>query len=95
MIYTDGSKGLNLKGIKATSAALVAYYKGREVFSEKTNLGPFLEIADTESYAASRAIELAYKRLKTSPITVKEVYLYIDSQVAIQRLKNNAYALTL
>ena len=79
MIYTNRSKRLNLKGIKTTLVTLIAYYKEKEVFLKKTNLELFLKIVDIESYIASRAIELAYKRLKTSLITVKKVYLYIDS----------------
>ena len=58
VIYTNRSKTLETIG-----ALICIYEANRLVETESFNLGPFLEIADAESIAASTAIKLAYKRV--------------------------------
>ena len=53
-----------------------------------------MEIADVESYAASRAIRIAYLLARKQANKPNLVYLYIDSQAAIQRLQNNTFETT-
>jgi reverse transcriptase-like protein len=90
IMYTDGSKGKS-----TTGAAICMYYQSRVIYTESFNLGARLEIADAESFAASRAIQLAYKRIRNLPSpTPQTVYLCIDSQAAIQRLQNTNFATT-
>ena len=73
MIYTDGSKE------KTTSAAVCLYYNGRLVETLATNLGPSLEIADAESVAILKALQLVSLRLKRGTETVKAIYICVDS----------------
>src|SRR5215218_5505214 len=59
------------------------------------NLGPFVEVADAESVAIVRALELAFqigsKSGSNRPITF---YIFVDSQAAILRLQGfGAYAM--
>ena len=59
------------------------------------NLGPCLEIADTESVAATEALKVALQATKREQMIPQKVYLCIDSQLVIQRLKNNFFNTTL
>lgn len=89
MIYTDGSKEKT-----ATSAAVCLYYNNRLLETFSTNLGPSLEIADAESVAILKAIQIASRRLEKGNEQVKTIYICIDSQTAILRLRNNYFHTT-
>ena len=51
-------------------------------YATNQNLGPYIEIIDTELYAVYRALE----HLKQQRLKEKKVYIFIDSQAAIKRL---------
>ena len=54
------------------------------------NLGPFLEVANCESVAIIRALELAIVATSNSTTTtnqLQDIYIFIDSQAAISRLQ--------
>ena len=50
------------------------------------NLGPYLEVADCESIAIIRALELALVASAANSL-LQDIYIFVDSQAAISRLQ--------
>ena len=92
--YTDGSKGsATNKGDSLQTGSSIALYRSDHLINAGCwNLGPELEVADAEVFAAYRALKQAYKVLKAEKErnqTAANLYLFIDSQAAIKRLQKS------
>src|SRR5215471_1664328 len=82
IFYTNGSKE------RTCSAAI--FYRERENqawLTDSWNLGPYLEIMDSELYAIYKALVEANRQAQTNR-EIKNAYIFIDSQAAIKRLLN-------
>jgi ribonuclease HI len=83
--YTDGSLG-SVQGQRSGAASVCEIGPTqRPIVAKYWSLGPFVEVADCESIAIVRALELALAT--TGPRPLQKVYLFVDSQAAIARLE--------
>ena len=85
IFYTDGSQG-TYKGQKTNACAFckVDALDGKPLAAKYWNLGPYIEVADAELIAISKALESMHIKNKTSEL--QEIYIFIDSQAAINKV---------
>lgn len=84
LFYTDGSQGLH-GGVLTNSAAACRLGTNPASFSKTRmwNLGGKFEIADAEVFGVAKALVMA---IENPP---KHLYIFVDSQAAISRLRNS------
>ena len=82
--YTDGSKGTTENGPQTAAGLCEIGPEGETVRTGAWNTGPRAEVADAEAFGVYKALVGA---LETQP-PPKTLYIFVDSQAAIQRLHN-------
>jgi ribonuclease HI len=83
VFYTDGSQGVPPgQKNKTNSAAIVQVHETRPKAVRTWNLGAYVEVADAELFAIQQALQAA---IDGEPHT-ERVFIFSDSQAAIQRL---------
>jgi ribonuclease HI len=92
IIYTDGSQGedptIGNKSLTNGAGACVLNSQGRLRKAISWNLGPNIEVADAETIGIFKALQLV-RAIHPTPTTL---YLFTDSQAAIQRVESgNSY----
>jgi len=91
IIYSDGSqseKGYNGAGIFLTNSSFT------DQESQAWNLGTECEVYDAELFAIYKALQISYKKLKLGS-QIFDIWIFSDSQSAIQRLKDSLKKLNL
>ena len=91
IIYSDGSqseKGYNGAGIFLTNSSFT------DQESQAWNLGTECEVYDAELFAIYKALQISYKKLKLGS-QILDIWIFSDSQSAIQRLKDSLKKLNL
>jgi ribonuclease HI len=84
VFYTDGSKGSSVDGNLQTAAGLCQVGPDGEILQTGAwNTGPRAEVADAETFGIYQALKAA-QQIQPTPTTL---YIFVDSQAAIQRLQ--------
>jgi hypothetical protein len=88
IIYTDGSLiELEKEKTKSTRASIYREVDNLSIFKISISLGNTLEVYDAELYAIRAGLREAFKYITYNPI-IDNIYLFIDNQSAINRLKS-------
>ena len=82
LYYTDGSQG-TFQGQRTNSCSFFEIQEDRLISTNYWNLGPCIEVADTELIAVAKALDYIDAKLNTPPLA----YIFIDSQAAIIKMK--------
>ena len=90
VFYTDGSQGRRSKEERTLyNAAATCQVKGLEsriVSARFWNLGPYIEVADAETFAIAQAV---HQILQNDTTFMRSATIFSDSQAAIQRLASS------
>ena len=68
---------------------------GAVISTTNWNTGPWIEVADAETTAVKEALQQALRDLQALPLPSDppEIYVFVDSQAAIQRLQGRGSAI--
>ena len=84
IIYSDGSKNEKINNLGA-GIFYTTNFNIDNSGSLSWNLGSNIEVFDTELFAIEKAFKIAFKRINKF---TKNIWIFSDSQAAIQRLQN-------